>query len=240
MGNEKNVLFSCVIPVYNEKDCLYENVHNLIKKFEELNIDFEIVVSDDGSTDSTPDIAELLLAGDSRVKYVRSDLNTGRGEAVSRGFRECSGQILAFIDIDLATSLDSLPTLIDIIKNGADVATGSRWLKQSIVKRSAYRRLISFVYNLIVRLLFNSKIKDHQCGFKAFRREKALQLLNEMGERTDRLWAWDTEILIRAQKKGLKIVEFPVVWYQGKHSKFRVLYDVPKIVIYLLKLRRAL
>ncbi len=240
MHNNGNVLFSCIIPVYNEKIQLYKNVYELVRRCETLNITFEIIISDDGSTDSTPKIAEDLISEDPRVNYIRLKTNSGRGEAVSRGFRTASGQILAFMDIDLATNLDSLPDLINIIKNGADVAVGSRWLEDAVVKRSYYRKFISFMYNYFVRLIFDSKVKDHQCGFKAFKSNVAMELLNETEERNDRLWAWDAELLILAQKKGYNIVEFPVRWHEAKKSNFKFWKDVPTVFIYLVKLRYRL
>jgi hypothetical protein len=120
------------------------------------------------------------------------------------------------------------------------VAAGSRWTKGSIVERAITRTIVSYVYNKMVQLTFNSKMRDHQCGFKSFRRQKLLQLLNEAGTYENRLWAWDTEILVRAQKHGYKISEFPVKWKSGRKSSFKYMRDMTVVAAYLLRLKRRL
>lgn len=236
IGNS-NIDFSCVIPVYNEQDCLYENAKKIIQVCDRLNISYEIIISDDGSTDNTPKIARKLQEEYSQIKYLRDKINKGRGEVVMQGFKICKGNIIAFMDIDLATDLEYLPMLIESIKKGSDVATGSRWLNNSKVCRTLDRKITSYVYNSLVRFLFDSSIKDHQCGFKAAKKEVILDLSKEMGERTDRSWAWDTEVLICAQKKGYRVHEFPIEWKNGMDSKFNYFKDIPKVFLYLLKLK---
>ncbi len=236
----EEVYYSCVVPVYNEEGCLYKNAHKLIDAFKAFGRPFELIISDDGSTDGTPEIARNLSTEDASVRSIRYDTNMGRGEALVRGFKACKGKILAFMDIDLSVDLRYLPTLFNSIEQGADVATGSRWVSEAVVSRGLSRTIVSFFYNFMVRLLFDSEIKDHQCGFKAFKRESILGIISDMDERSDRSWAWDTEVLVRAQQKGYKIVEFPVEWQQGGSSKFRYIKDSWTVFLYLIKLKNQL
>lgn len=231
---------SIIFPVYNEEEVVEEGIMLTMKKLEELGVDYEIIVSDDGSKDRTYDIAKELSKAYPSVKVLRAEKNVGRGEAVAKGIEAAKSDITAFMDMDLATNLDSLPMLIKEIENGIDVSTGSRWVFGSKVERGIVRKIISYGYNILVKIMFDSKIKDHQCGFKAFKRDVALEIIKEAGYREDRGWAWDTEILIRAQKKGYKVSEIPVFWEEKKRkSKFKVISDVKKCALYLFKLRRS-
>jgi hypothetical protein len=127
------------------------------------------------------------------------------------------------MDVDLATDVRQLKDLINSIeKEGYDFATGSRMLPESNVKRSGTRNIASKTYNFMVRAVLGSKVKDHQCGFKAFRREPLMQLLDEVGANH---WFWDTEILVRAYRRGYKIKEIPVLWTGGRETKVSLLKD---------------
>jgi len=108
------------------------------------------------------------------------------------------------------------------IEDGAAVVIGSRYLPGSEAKRTVPRLIASKAFNWLVRALLGSRITDHQCGFKAFRKEDAGRLL---GSIESRRWFWDTEFLVKAQRKGLKIAEVPVRWEEGKDSKFRLIED---------------
>jgi hypothetical protein len=240
----KNVLhmtqFSLFIPVYNEEKIIEKNLSKIFNKLNELNLDYEIIVADDGSTDSTGRIVKELRKKYENLRLYRSEKNLGRGEILSVSFKTANGKYIGFMDIDLATDLNYIKDLIENLKN-ADVVTGSRWLKESLVKREFFRWMISFFYNkFLLKVLFNSRVKDHQCGFKGFKKEVALKLVKECGVRKDRRWAWDTEMLIRAQRHGYNIKEFPVEWDTGRESKFKFLRDIAIVWTYLFKLRLKL
>jgi hypothetical protein len=229
--------FSLFIPVYNEEKVIKQNLSNIFDKLNILNYSYEVIIADDGSTDSTAEMVKELKKKYKNLKLYRDKKNSGRGEVLSQSFKLANGKFIGFMDIDLATNLNYLENLIKNLEN-TDVTTGSRWLRKSLVKRSFFRWIVSFFYNkLLLKILFNSKVKDHQCGFKGFRKEVALKLVDECGIRNDRRWAWDTEMLIRAQRHGYKISEFPIEWYAGKESKFKFLRDIVIVGTYLLKLR---
>jgi len=222
------------IPVYNEEKTLENNILKVKAKMSELDDNFEIIIVDDGSTDSTPRIAKNL--SNKNVRYIRFDNGPSRRENLAVAMKNSRKSIVAFMDVDLATDLKHLDRLLSETKQ-YDIVIGSRYLGIR-AERSLFRRAISVIYNLFLKTVFGSKIKDHQCGFKAFRRDKFIELVEEAGydDKFIRGWSWDAEILIRAQKKGLKIKEFPVEWISGKDSSFSLNREI-KIAFYLIKLR---
>lgn len=227
---------SVILPAYNEAEQIGESTKKVLGYLRNMSIDFELIITDDGSADKTAEIVEKIQKSNKEVRLIRNPVHMGRGEALSTAFKNSWGDIVAFMDVDLATDISYLPELIGAIKNGADVATGSRWEKGAIVRRSFFRSFISFWYNSSIRIFFGSKIRDHQCGFKAFKKKAILKLIKEAGIKKNRGWAWDVEILIRAQKSGYNVSEFPVRWNEGKRSKFKPIKDVYQVGTYLLTL----
>lgn len=151
---------------------------------------------------------------------MHSDERQGRGRALTRVMKtEAKGRIACYFDVDLATDMAHLPELIQTIRNGSDLATGSRLLPESRVMRSGKREIPSRVYNWLVRVVLGSTLHDHQCGFKSFNRERVGPILSSVRATH---WFWDTEILVRAQKKGLRVREFPVRWQEGKGTTVRM------------------
>jgi hypothetical protein len=126
------------------------------------------------------------------------------------------------MDADLATGIEQLKTLIESVKDGYDFATGSRMLPDSKVDRSLSRLVASKSYNFMVRTLLHSKIFDHQCGFKAARREPLLEIISDVKATH---WFWDTELLVRASLKGYKVKEIPVGWTHKGQTKVKLLRD---------------
>ncbi len=163
-----------VLPAYNEANRLERTVEKTINAIEGITNSFEIIIAEDGSTDGTDKIAQNLAKKYPFVKHLHSDVRLGRGRALKNAFNATDAEIVVYFDVDLATDLGHLRELIDAIKNGYDIATGSRLLKRSEVKRPFKRELASRIYNFLVRLLLRSKIHDHQCGFKAFKRSSVL------------------------------------------------------------------
>ncbi len=155
--------------------------------------------------------------------HLHSDERLGRGRALNRAFKASHGEILGYIDVDLATEMRHLRELIQSIRDGYDFATGSRMLPQSNVKRPLKRGFASKGFNFFTRLLLGSKLYDHQCGFKSFKREALFALLDEV---KDTHWFWDTELFVRAQRAGFKVKEFPVEWRHGGATKVDLIKDV--------------
>ncbi len=156
--------------------------------------------------------------------HLHSEERQGRGRALNRAFTAATGRILCYIDVDLATDMVHLEELIEAIRSeGYDFATGSRMMPSSDVKRSMKRGLASKGFNFLTRTMLGSKLYDHQCGFKAFKRESLFELMDSV---EDEHWFWDTELLVRAQRSGYKVKEFPVKWRHGGATKVDLVKDV--------------
>ena len=214
---------SVVLPAYNEVNRLEVAVTKISQALKEDEYPYEIIIAEDGSTDGTAEKAEELAQKNSCVKHIHREKRLGRGTALSNAFRQCNGEVFVYMDLDLSTDLKSLKPLIDaIIIEGYDFSTGSRMLPESRVERTLGRSISSKSYNFLVRHMLDSKVKDHQCGFKALRKEAVLSLLNEV-EATH--WFWDTEILVRAHRHGFKIKEIPVDWKSSEDTKVNFAKD---------------
>lgn len=230
--NEK-VEVSLVFPAYNEADRLEDAVLKTMKHLKKIVDSFEIIIAEDGSTDGTDKVAEELSRRYQQVKHLHSDERLGRGRALNRAFKKARGKILIYTDVDLSTDPRFLKSLLHTIKSGYDFVTGSRMHPKSIVQRSTLRRLLSLTYNLMVRIFLKSPLRDHQCGFKAFKREPLMRLLDKV---EGCHWFWDTEILVLAYHSGFRVKEIPIVWKGGKRSKVRIFSDIVDMGINILKL----
>ena len=215
---------SVILPAYNEAKRLENAVTTVKKHLEEIGYDYEIIIAEDGSTDGTDKIAQRLASNDERIIHLHSDERLGRGKALTNAIRKSNGDVVVYLDVDLSTDMKHLKELIDAIaKEGYDIATGSRLLKESQTERPFKRDFASKTYNFLVRLMLGSKLRDHQCGFKAFKKSSILPLLDEV---KDNHWFWDTEVLVLAQRKGLRVKEIPVRWKQSGETKVRFKRDV--------------
>ena len=232
---------SFFLPFYNEARILEKNVLCIYNELLKLKKDFELVLVDDSSTDNCPKIGQKLSKKKS-IRYLRFDNGPSRRENLALALKEARYEIVAFSDIDLSTDLKYLPRLINEISKGVDIATGSRYLSIK-PKRGVLRAIYSTAYNSFLRFYFSSRVKDHQCGFKAFRKSALISLLEEMryDKSFRRGWFWDAELLIRAQKNGLRVSEFPVNWKTGSSSTFEIsreILTIPYIFKFKEKLKR--
>ena len=217
---------SVVLPAYNEAATIERTVRTTLSTLDAFLPagSYEIVVAEDGCEDETPEIASRLAAEDDRVRHFHSDERLGRGGALNAAFRAAHGDTLAYFDTDLATDMRHLEELIESVRSGdADLATGSRWIPGEQADRPAKRGIPSRGFNLAVRALLGSELRDHQCGFKAFSREAFETLVDEV---EDEHWFWDTEMLVRAQRRGFTVEEFPVDWTPKGDSKVDLVRDV--------------
>ncbi len=224
MSHEVEV--SVVLPAYNDEATLASTLETTLDTLEAFLApeSFEVLIAEDGCTDRTPELAARLAREDSRVKHVHSDERLGRGGALSRAFRIAEGDTLAYFDTDLATDMSHLEELVESVRSGEyDIATGSRLLAGSEVRRPAKRDVPSRTYNGLVRLFLRSSVHDHQCGFKAFNSEILETLLTEV---EDDHWFWDTEVLVRAQRAGYRVNEFPVEWTPQDETTVDFVRDV--------------
>ncbi|EMA33711.1 flippase-like domain-containing protein [Haloarcula japonica] len=217
---------SVVLPAYNEADTIEQTVSATLETLASFLPEdtYEVIVAEDGCSDRTPEIATRLANEDSRVRHVHSDERLGRGGALEYAFERADGETLVYFDTDLATDMSHLEELVNAVRlDGYDVATGSRWMPDNRADRPAKRGIPSFGYNTLVRTVLRSDLKDHQCGFKAFDRG-ALETLLPLVQ--DEHWFWDTELLVKAQRNGYRVKEFPVDWTPKGDSKVDIVRDV--------------
>jgi len=217
---------SVVLPAYNEEATLRDTVTVTLDHLTAFLPEgsYEVIVAEDGCEDRTPEIADDLAAEYEAVRHSHSDDRLGRGGALEYAFEEAHGETLVYFDTDLATDMQHLEELVKSVRSGEyDVATGSRWLPDSEADRPAKRGVPSMGYNRLVGLFLRSEVRDHQCGFKAFDRETLFALLEDV---EDEHWFWDTEVLVRAQRAGYRINEFPVEWTPKGDSKVDIVRDV--------------
>jgi glycosyltransferase involved in cell wall biosynthesis len=220
-AQQDSVEVSVVFPAYNEAEALETSVEKVIKTLKEFARSYEIIIAEDGSTDGTDKLAAAFAEKYPFVRHIHGEKRLGRGTALKNAFKQCNGEVLVYLDLDLATDLKHLKALVDTVASeGYDFATGSRMLPESRVKRSGTRHIASKTYNFMVRRVLGSMVKDHQCGFKAFRREPIIQLLDEVGASH---WFWDTELIVRAYHRGYNVKEIPVSWKGGRETKVRLL-----------------
>jgi len=231
-------LLVITVPACNEAKNLRKCVELLLKETSRLGEDFRIVIAEDGSTDGTDIIAQELERMYTQVTHLHSPQKLGKGLALKRAFNKVEGDIYAFIDCDRSTNMKFFPQLINSIREGNDLALGSRYMDGAEAHRSVLRDLSSRVYNRLIRILFKDHVLDHQIGFKAFSNRLIKDILNECNSTG---WFWDTEILIRSIYNNYKIIEFPVEWKEKKSNKgsLKMVTDVAiQNVIGIIELKR--
>ena len=208
-------MISVIIPAFNESENLKKNVPNLVKYLNSEKMKFEIIISEDGSTDNTREI----LKGLSRmqgIRFTHDSKRLGKGGSLKKASSVVKGEKVIFIDADMPVNLDSMG-VVDRELEKNDIVIGSRYMKGSKSFRTYRRLLLSKLYHLLVRFVFPElKFSDIKCGLKGFKKDAFVSVNKETEENG---WNWDLEFLVRASKRGLKIKSIPVEWHEGKHTK---------------------
>ncbi|NEM92124.1 bifunctional glycosyltransferase family 2/GtrA family protein [Galbitalea soli] len=206
-----------VVPVYNEQGTLDRSIRTLHQYLSrELEVNWAITIADNASIDATVDIATALVAELDGVRLIHLD-EKGRGRALKRAWGESTAKVVAYLDVDLSTDLAGIPPLIAPLLSGhSDLAIGTRLALSSRVTRGGKREFISRSYNFLLRRTMGVRFSDAQCGFKAMRAEVAAELLPLV---EDDGWFFDTELLILAERAGLRIHEVPVDWIDDPDSR---------------------
>lgn len=209
-----------VIPVFNEETDLGPCVRRLHEHLTRtFPYPFRITIADNASTDRTPEVAAALAASVAGVRSTRLE-QKGRGRALRTVWGESDAPVLAYMDVDLSTDLNALlPLVAPLISGHSDLAIGTRLARSSRVVRGAKREFISRAYNLLLRSSLSARFSDAQCGFKAIRREVATRLLPLV---EDSGWFFDTELLVLAERAGLRIHEVPVDWVDDPDSTVHI------------------
>jgi glycosyltransferase involved in cell wall biosynthesis len=195
----------------------------------------EVLVIDDGSTDDTADLAVRLIAPLPHSAVIRLPTNRGKGAAIRAGINQARGKLVAFMDVDMAVHPSQLVMLLNALGE-SDVSIGSRSLPGSATEGDTFHRVVmGRTFARIVKLLFDLPYCDTQCGFKAYRISAARLLFNDTA--IDR-FAFDVDVLARAQRMGLRVTEVPVRWVQVRGSRIRPVADSVSMMADLFRIRR--
>ncbi|MFC1517584.1 dolichyl-phosphate beta-glucosyltransferase [Candidatus Margulisiibacteriota bacterium] len=228
---------SVVVPVYNEKKRITKTIEESLQYFRKNEPDFELILVNDGSNDSTLEIIQRFAKNNAEIKIVSYHPNHGKGYAIQQGLQKAQGDLALFMDADLSTPLHEYKLLKDNLNAGKlDFVIGSRVKDESDIeiKQPLYRRFVGRIFNLLVRIIALPGIKDSQCGFKLFTR-KTYRLLIQ--KQTIFGFSFDVEYLYIARKNDLKFKEIGVKWSNDFNTRVSVLSSAPTMLINLFKIK---
>jgi glycosyltransferase involved in cell wall biosynthesis len=220
---------SIVIPAYNESARIEQTLERVMACVDGQGWDAEVLVVDDGSTDRTVEIVHAWMERYPRLHLIQNEGNRGKGYSVRNGLLQAAGEVVMFTDADLSAPMEEAERLLAAIREGADVAIGSRWMDRTrqTIHQPLYRRFFGRCFNGVTRTVMGLPFKDTQCGFKAFKRAAA-QVIFRL-QRIER-WGFDPEILFIARKLGYNIREVPVTWGHDERSRMSYLRDGMKML----------
>lgn len=206
---------SVVFPMYNEEKIIRESILSTVSSIENMVEDYEIIVVDDASTDSSKKIAEELSHKNNKIKLVCHKVNRGLGGALRSGFKSASNNLVLYSDSDMPFDMKEVAKSISILKDyNADIVAAFRKQRD---REGIYKMICSYVYNFLVKIFFAIHVKDVNFSFKLFKKE----ILENIMLKSE----WSiiaTELLIKSYRKGYRIVQFGSDYFPRKagHSKF--------------------
>jgi len=229
-------MISLVIPAYNEEKRLGPSLKKLSNFLGSYVEETEVIVVDDGSKDNTVGVAKSFEKNIKNLQVIELGKNYGKGWAVKKGFEASRGEVAVLSDSDFSTPIEELPKLLTEIKNGYDIALGSRALDRSLVKKHQplLREIIGRVSNILIRLIAVKGIYDTQCGFKAFKKVSTKEIFEKQ---TIKGFLFDVELLFLAQRSNLKIKEVPVLWFNDPRSSVSGVSDTLDSFLDLMRIR---
>lgn len=226
-------LVSVVIPAYNEERRLPQTLARVATYFASQTYPSEILIVDDGSTDSTTQIVEAFAKEHPSIRLIKND-HRGKGYTVRTGMLAAQGHIVLFSDADLSTPIEDLEKILPWFERGYDIVIGSReGTGAERMQEPFYRHIMGRVFNFVVQMLTVRGIEDTQCGFKAFRDDVARDVFSRMllyGDNAQKIsggmvTAFDVEVLFIGSRSGYRIKEVPVQWRYGTETKVNPLRD---------------
>ena len=221
--------YSIVIPAFNESARIPATLQEVVSCIRERGWDAEVIVVNDGSTDSTADVVREFAKTAPEVRLIENPGNRGKGYSVRAGMLQALGEIVMFTDADLSAPMEEAERLFAAIEEGADIAIGSRWLEKGrqTHKQPLYRQFFGRCFNAVTRGVMGLHFADTQCGFKAFTRASAQTVFQLQ---TIERWGFDPEILFIALKCGYTVTEVAVSWGHDERSRMSYLKDGIKML----------
>jgi dolichyl-phosphate beta-glucosyltransferase len=215
---------SIVIPAYNESARIEATLREVVERVRAEGWNSEVIVVNDGSTDTTARQVLEFAKTAPEVRLLENPGNRGKGYSVRNGLLQARGDIVMFTDADLSAPIREAELLFAAIRNGADIAIGSRWIDRSrqVHRQPLYRQFFGRCFNLITRMVMGLRFHDTQCGFKAFTRQAAQTVFQLQ---TIEGWGFDPEILFISGKRHLRVEEVPVTWGHDERTRISYLRD---------------
>jgi dolichyl-phosphate beta-glucosyltransferase len=234
---ERRPLLSVIVPAFNERLVIASSIAAIKLRLRDLDIDHEIIVVCDGSSDGTPQIVESLLGDDPSLRLLSYQQNRGKGYAVRSGVALARGEYVMFTDADLAIPVDIVEDFLRVLNEGYDIAIASRRHPQSTAPMPPplLRRVMGEAFSWCVRRIVVSDVRDTQCGCKAYRHEVAQRLF--AAQQIDH-FSFDAEVIFLAERAGYRIKEVPfALSHAPSGSSIRPVRDSLKMVRDLLRIR---
>jgi dolichyl-phosphate beta-glucosyltransferase len=225
-----------IVPAYNEEPRIVPTLERLAEYLSAQSYTWKVLVVSDGSSDGTDAIVARFCESHPRFELLAYKPNRGKGYAVRQGMLLAEAELLLFSDADLAAPIEEVEKLLPHVEQGADIAIGSRPLKESRLEKRQplYREMLGRFANKLIQLFGVRGIHDTQCGFKLFRRDAAKEIFARCKLNG---FSFDFEAFMVAQDLGFSIVEVPIRWAHQEGSKVVLWRDAPKALFDLFKLR---
>ena len=231
------MMLTIIFPVLNERLRLENGITKTVEYLENISFsDYEIIIVDNGSEDETPQIADKLCKMYDHVQYERIHIR-GVGAAFRKGVELSKGEVVGYMDIDLSTNIKHLGEAIHIFKTRPEVKyiNGSRFAKESDTQgRKWYRKITSRGLLILLKLFLRMKCTDAICGFTFVRRETALSLVEGCSQ--DNGWFYMIEFLLRAEKRGVNILDYPVEWQEDYNTTVKIFKTVCNYMVQIARL----
>lgn len=232
----KECFLSIIIPAYNEEKRLLATISKVGVYFSQGGFPYEIIVVDDGSTDSTPHIVQKFASTNAHVVILTNDQNYGKGYSVRKGMLSARGEYVFFSDADLSTPIEEIEKCLPYLSGDYDVVIGSRSMPESkiIIRQPWYREKMGKIFNFMVSSVLLKGIVDTQCGFKGFKKDVARRVFGR--SIIDGL-SFDVEVLYLSRKFNFRIKEIPVRWENSVFSKVNPVKDSLRMFNDLLRIK---
>jgi glycosyltransferase involved in cell wall biosynthesis len=221
--------YSIVIPAFNEGARLPATLEAVVSCIRGQGWAAEVIVVNDGSRDRTAEVVREFARNAPEVRLIENPGNRGKGYSVRNGLLQALGEVVMFTDADMSAPIEEAEGLFAAIREGADIAIGSRWLEKGrqTHRQPLYRQVFGRCFNAVTRAVMGLRFADTQCGFKAFTRAAAQTVFQLQ---TIEGWGFDPEILFIALKRGYRIVEVPVSWAHDERTRMSYLKDGLKML----------
>jgi len=216
------MILEITIPVLNEEQTIKEKISEMINyvRTNIMNVSINFIIADNGSIDKTQEYSQELIEKYSNLSYIKLP-EKGVGLALRTSWLKSKADYVGYMDLDIATDLEALKTVVSEMEKNTKIINGSRLLKDSIViNRTLLREISSRSFNLILKLILGIKFSDGMCGFKFFDRSTAQELINTGIDTKG--WFFSTEMLVKGYWKNFKIKEIPVKWTDDRNSKVKI------------------